>query len=213
MYSSVLFGSFFFKFYFIFKLYITVLVLPNIKMNPPQVYMCSPSWALIPPPSPFHPSGSSQGTSPKHPVSDFTDLRALSQRLPLLQTLALLLSLPPTAPHAWRPRAGLNCSSPFSTICLRITVLNHRVLMTICCHLGLISPKMQSQVQQGGQELPENSLLFYCWALDALCNRLLCHSSGLCLYAVFHVIQTFLKGPHLWNKALKRKGIHNPGTT
>ena len=31
------------KFYFIFKLYIIVLVLPNIKMNPPQVYMCSPS--------------------------------------------------------------------------------------------------------------------------------------------------------------------------
>ena len=29
----------FFKFYFIFKLYIIVLVLPNIKMNPPQVYM------------------------------------------------------------------------------------------------------------------------------------------------------------------------------
>ena len=34
---------FFFKFYFIFKLYIIVLVLPNIKMNLPQVYMCSPS--------------------------------------------------------------------------------------------------------------------------------------------------------------------------
>ena len=33
----------FFKFYFIFKLYIIVLVLPNIKMNPPQVYKCSPS--------------------------------------------------------------------------------------------------------------------------------------------------------------------------
>ena len=33
------FFSFFLKFYFIFKLYITVLVLPNIKMNPPQVYM------------------------------------------------------------------------------------------------------------------------------------------------------------------------------
>ena len=27
----------------IFKLYKIVLVLPNIKMNPPQVYMCSPS--------------------------------------------------------------------------------------------------------------------------------------------------------------------------
>ena len=34
---------FFFFFYFIFKLYIIVLVLPNIKMNPSQVYMCSPS--------------------------------------------------------------------------------------------------------------------------------------------------------------------------
>ena len=32
---------YFFKFYFIFQLYIIVLVLPNIKMNPPQVYMCS----------------------------------------------------------------------------------------------------------------------------------------------------------------------------
>ena len=34
-------------------------------MNPPQVYMCSPSWTLLPPPTPFHPSGSSQCTSPK----------------------------------------------------------------------------------------------------------------------------------------------------
>ena len=34
---------FFFNFILFFKLYITVLVLPNIKMNPPQVYMCSPS--------------------------------------------------------------------------------------------------------------------------------------------------------------------------
>ena len=39
----------FFFFNFIFKLYIIVLVLPNIKMNPPQVYMCSPSWTLLPP--------------------------------------------------------------------------------------------------------------------------------------------------------------------
>jgi len=59
----------FFKFYFIFKLYNIVLDLPNIEMNPPQVYMCSPSWTLLPPPSPYHPSGSSQCTSPKHPVS------------------------------------------------------------------------------------------------------------------------------------------------
>ena len=56
-------------FFFFFKLYKIVLVLPNIKINPPQVYMCSPSWTLLPPPSPYHPSGSSQCTSPKHPIS------------------------------------------------------------------------------------------------------------------------------------------------
>ena len=65
--------SFFFfcmhSFYFIFKLCNIILVLPCIKMNPPQVYMCSPSSTLLPPPSPYHPSGSSQCTSPKHPVS------------------------------------------------------------------------------------------------------------------------------------------------
>ena len=62
--------QFFFLFYlFIFKLYNIVLVLPNIEMNRPQVYMCSPSWTLLPPPSPYHPSGSSQCTSPQHPVS------------------------------------------------------------------------------------------------------------------------------------------------
>ena len=63
-----LFIYLFFKFYFIFKLYNIVLVLPNIKMNPPQVYMCSQFWTLLPPPSPYHPPGPSQCTSPKHPV-------------------------------------------------------------------------------------------------------------------------------------------------
>ena len=38
-------------------------------MNLPQVYTCSPSWTILPPPSLYHPSGSSQCTSPKHPVS------------------------------------------------------------------------------------------------------------------------------------------------
>ena len=61
--------DFFSKFYFIFKLYNIVLVLPNIEMNPPQVYLCSSCWTLLRPPSPYPPSGSSQCTSPKHPVS------------------------------------------------------------------------------------------------------------------------------------------------
>ena len=45
------------------------MVLPYINMNPPQVYMCSLSWTPLPPHSSYHPSGSSQCTSPEHPVS------------------------------------------------------------------------------------------------------------------------------------------------
>ena len=56
-------------FFFLFKVYNIVLVLPYINMNPPQVYTYSPSWNPLPGPSPYHPSGSSQCTSHKHPVS------------------------------------------------------------------------------------------------------------------------------------------------
>ena len=61
--------SYFSSFFFFFSLYNILLVLPYINMNPPQVYMSSPSRTLLPPLSPYHPSGSSQRTSPKHPVS------------------------------------------------------------------------------------------------------------------------------------------------
>ena len=46
-----------------------VLVLPFLHMNLPQVYMCSPSCTPLLPPSLYHPSGSSQCTSHKHPIS------------------------------------------------------------------------------------------------------------------------------------------------
>ena len=45
------------------------MVLPYINMNPPQVYTCSPSQTPLQLPSPYHPSGSTQCTSPKQPVS------------------------------------------------------------------------------------------------------------------------------------------------
>ena len=64
------FFSFFFNFYFYFIfLYNTVLVLPYIDINPPRVYMSSETWTPLPPPTPYHLSGSSLCTSPKHPVS------------------------------------------------------------------------------------------------------------------------------------------------
>ena len=61
-------GFYLFIFYVIL-LYNTLLVLPYIDMNPPQVYMSSQSWTPLPPPTLYHLSGSSPCTSPKHPVS------------------------------------------------------------------------------------------------------------------------------------------------
>ena len=72
-------------FYFFFKIFLYkfiyfnwrlitlnfVLILPYININLPQVYTCSPSWIPLPLPSPYHSSGSSQCTNPKHPVSCF----------------------------------------------------------------------------------------------------------------------------------------------
>ena len=57
------------SFFFFFLLYNIVLDLPYIDMNPPWMYMCSPSWNPLPHPSPSHLSGTSQCTSPKYPVS------------------------------------------------------------------------------------------------------------------------------------------------
>ena len=68
----IVFGKFvlfFFYFYFYFLTLQYCIGLPYINMNQTQVYTCSPSWTLLPLPSPYHPSGSSQCTSPKHPVS------------------------------------------------------------------------------------------------------------------------------------------------
>ena len=67
----------FFCLLFFFLLYNIVLALPYIHMNLPRVdswvktwvYSCFPSWTPLPPPPPYCPSGSSQCTSPEHPVS------------------------------------------------------------------------------------------------------------------------------------------------
>ena len=63
------FYLFFLNYYYYYLLYNIVLVLPYINMHLPWVHTCSQSWTPLPPPSPYHPSGSSQCTSPKLPVS------------------------------------------------------------------------------------------------------------------------------------------------
>jgi len=117
---------FFFKFYFIFKLYNIVLVLPNIKMNPPQVYMCSPSWTLLPPPSPYPPSGSSQCTNPKHPVSSIEP--GLATRL--IHDII----------HVSMPFSQIFPPSPSPTESIRLFYTSVSLLLSrtqgYCCHLS-----------------------------------------------------------------------------
>ena len=57
--------------FFFFFFYFTILYwfCHTLIWCTPRVYTCSPSWTPLPPSSPSHPSGSSQCTSPKHPVS------------------------------------------------------------------------------------------------------------------------------------------------
>ena len=68
-------------------IYNIVSVLPYINMNPPQVYTCSPSWIPLPPPSLYHPAGSSQCTSPKHPVSCIEPGLAILRKLWYIYTM------------------------------------------------------------------------------------------------------------------------------
>ena len=58
-------------FFYLFILFFTLkyCICFAIHQHLPWVYMCSSSWTPLPPPSPYHPSGSSQCTSPKPPAS------------------------------------------------------------------------------------------------------------------------------------------------
>ena len=48
-------------------------------MNPPQVYLCSPSWTLLPPPSPYPPSGSSTFLNNEHHLLNVHHVKLLKK--------------------------------------------------------------------------------------------------------------------------------------
>ena len=56
-------------FYIFILLYFTLQYCIDFAIHQHESATGSQSWAPLPPPSPYHPSGSSQCTSPKHPVS------------------------------------------------------------------------------------------------------------------------------------------------
>ena len=105
--DSVLCFFFFFLFFlfFFFSFYNIVLVLPYINKHLPRVYTCSPSWTPLPPASPYHPSLSSQCTSPKLPVSCIKPglaIHFLYDIIHLLMPLSQIIPPPPSPTESKR---------------------------------------------------------------------------------------------------------------
>ena len=99
---------------FIYLLYNTVLVLPYINMNPPQVYISSHSWTPLPLSSPYHPSGLSQCTSPKHPVSSIEPRLAIHFLYDIIHVSMLFSQIIPPSPS---PTESKVCSLHLCLFC------------------------------------------------------------------------------------------------
>ena len=93
-------------------------------MHPPRVYTCSPSWTLLPPPSPYHPSGSSQCTSPKHPLSCIEP--GLAIRF-LYDIIHVLMPFSQIIPHSLSHRV----QKTVQYICVSFCCLAYSVVITI----------------------------------------------------------------------------------
>ena len=87
------------------------------------VYMCSPSWHSLPPPSPPHPSGSSQCTSPEHPVSCIEPGLAICFTYDNIHVSMLFSQIIPPSPSSQNPKdRSLHCL---------FCCLAYRVIITI----------------------------------------------------------------------------------
>ena len=84
--------------------------------------MCSPYWTPLPPPSPYHPSGSSQCTSPNHPVSCIEPVLAI-RFLYITRFNAIL----PNHPHLLLLQSPKDYSIHLCLFCC----LTYRVIITI----------------------------------------------------------------------------------
>jgi len=127
---------------FFFLLYNIVLVLPYINMNPPWVYTCSPSCTTLPPPSPYHPSGLSQCTSPKLPVCCIEPGLAIHFLYDIIHVLMPFSQIIPTPNRVQKTVRYINVSFaavtiynsvfPVFTICHCV----HELIRT-CTHFSL----------------------------------------------------------------------------
>ena len=99
-----------------------LLALPYTDMNPPYVYICSPSWTSLPPSTPSHRSGSSQCTSPEAPGS------CIKPGLEIHFTHNIQVSMPFS--HIIPPLPSPRVQKTVQYICVSFSVL----------HIGLLLP-------------------------------------------------------------------------
>ena len=83
-------------------------------MNQPWIHMCSPPWTCLPPPSPSHPSGSSQCTSLEPPVSCIKPGLAICFTSDNIHVSMLLSQIIPPLPS---PTESKNCSIHLCLFC------------------------------------------------------------------------------------------------
>ena len=134
---------FFFHFFFISWKLITILqwFLSYIDMNQPWIYMYSPSWSPLPPPSPPDPSGSSQCTRPEH-LSHASNLGWWSVS-PLTIYMFRCCSLETSHPRLL-PQSPKVCSVHlclFFCFAYRviITIVINPIYMLVCCNVLYLS--------------------------------------------------------------------------
>ena len=158
-----------------------VLLLPYIHMNLPQVYMCSPSCTPLPPPSLYHHSGSSQCTSPKHPVSCIEPGLAIRFIYDIIQFSVSFPQMTPTSPTE---SLLFNMLSRWVIAFLpRSKHLNFMAAVTICsnfgaqentvCHCFHCLPIYLSWIDGTDAMI----LVFECWVLSQLFHSPLSLSS------------------------------------
>ena len=109
------------------------MVLPYIHMHLPRVYTCSPSWTPLPPPSPYHPSGSSQCSSPKLPVSCIEPGLAIHFLYDIIHVLMPFSQIiPPSLSHRVQKTVLYICVS-FAVSHFRYHLSKFRIYVLVYC--------------------------------------------------------------------------------
>ena len=150
-------------------------------MNPPQVYMCSPSWTPLLPPSPYHPSGSSQCTSSKHPVSRISFPPFLQKR-----NLFFIKEIPSWISESMKGKISPTCCQTLYWLVMPISLflLTHGIVtfvpilkvekLTDFSHLSIMWQRLQLN-----PDPPDSTLYLYFSSLlgcISLCKRKILHS-------------------------------------